>query len=368
MRNTLLFLTFALIFGALAALSVQTAHVGAMGAPTDNTTIPNVPAGDQSQDEIKPPVEYVLLGPTSQSENTPPNFIAGFVAALEQEEFRVTADENWYLDVDINTPGWIYIYEYFPVGGDFQGQWIAYKWQLLESGLWRLGPFTPTNNEPEGQHIYRIWFYSDGQWAAGDPDTPQNNLVYWTYSKGKLAEPAAEPVPPPSPIAPAEETSFPAKVYKFITQPVVLVLGACLLVVIVGLSLLTIYVRRRRSQDRVSSPGEAEPEELSAALPSVTAMAKIVLPNGIDIHLAGKGRVIGRGDLARALNLDDLGLISRRHFEVKLDDEQFYIEDLGSANGTHLNGKDISGQGPVSLDDDDIIEPAGAVHLKFHLL
>jgi hypothetical protein len=359
MRNALLLLTFALIFGVFSALSLPTAPVGALGAPTDNTTIPNVPAGDQSQDEIKPPVEYVLLGPTSQSKNTPPNFIAGFIAASEQEEFTVTANENWYLDVDINTPGWIYIYEYFPVGGDFQGQWIAYKWQLLESGLWRLGPFTPVDNEPEGQHIYRIWFYSDGQWAAGNQDNPQNNLVYWTYSKGK----PAEPVLPPSPIAPAQEASFPATVFGIITRPV---LGACLLVVILGLALLPIYLRRRKSQDRLSSPDESEPEELSAALPSA-ARAKIVLPNGIDIHLAGKGRVIGRGDLARALSLDDLGLISRRHFEIKLDDEQWYVEDLGSINGTHLNGKDISGQGPVSLDDGDIIEPAGAIHLKFHL-
>jgi hypothetical protein len=367
MRNALLLLTFTLIFGALAGLFVQTAHVGAMGAPTDNTTVPNVPAGDQSQDEIKPPVEYVLLGPTSQSENTPPNFIVGFIAASGQEQFTVTANENWYLDVDINTPGWIYIYEYFPAGGDFQGQWIAYKWQLLESGLWRLGPFAPGDNEPEGQHIYRIWFYSDGQWAAGDPNTRQNNLVYWTYSKGKPAEPAIEPVPPPSPIAPAKEATFPAKVYEFITRPVVLVLGASLLVVIVGLSLLTIYVRRRRGQDMVSSPGEAEPEELSAPLPS-PVRAKIVLPNGIDIQLSGNSKVIGRGDLARVLGLDELGLISRRHFEVKYDEEQFYVEDLCSANGTHLNGKDISGKGPVSLDDNDIIEPAGAVHLKFHLL
>jgi hypothetical protein len=360
MRKALLLLTFTLIFGVFSALSVQTAYVGALGAPTDNTTIPNVPAGDQSQVEIKPPVEYVLVGPTSQSENTTPNFIAGFVAASGQEEFTVTADENWYLDVDINMPGWIDIYEYFPAGGDFQGQWLAYKWQLLESGLWRLGPFTATNSEPEGQHIYRIGFYSDGQWAAGNPDTPQNNLVYWTYSKGK----PAEPVPPPSPIAPAKEASFPATVFGIITRPV---LGACLLVVILGLALLPIYIRRRRSQDSVSSPGKAETEELIAALPSA-ARAKIALPNGIDIQLSGKSRVIGRGDLARALCLDDLGLISRRHFEVKLDDEQFYIEDLGSSNGTHLNGKDISGQGPVSLDDGDIIEPAGAVHLKFHLL
>jgi hypothetical protein len=366
MRNTLLFLTFALIFGALSAPSVQTAHVGAMGAPTDNTTIPNVPACDQAQDEIKPPVEYALLGLTSQSENTTPNFIAGFIAASGQEEFRVTADENWYLDVDINTPGWLYIYEYFPAGQDSQGQWIAYKWQLLESGLWRLGPFTPTNNEPEGQHIYRIWFYSDGQWAAGDPNNPQANLVYWTYSKGK----PAEQISPPSPTAPVKEANFFDKAYEFITQPLVLALGISLLVILVGagLYLSRIYARRGRNQSTVSSPDEAEPEGLSAALPSAVPSAKIVLPNGIEILLAGKGRVIGRGDLARALSLDDLGLISRRHFEVKLDGEQFYVEDLGSSNGTHLNGKDISGQGPVSLDDDDIIEPAGAISLKFHLL
>jgi hypothetical protein len=358
MRKALLLLTFALIFGVFSALSVQTTSVGALGAPTDNTTVPNVPAGDQSQAEIIPPVEYVLLGPTSQSDNTTLNFIAGFVAAPGQAESTVTADETWYLDLDINMPGWIYIYEYFPAGGDFQGQWIAYKWQLLESGLWRLGPFTPRYNEPEGEHIYRIWFYSDGQWAVGDPDNPQNNLVYWTYSKGETAE-------PPSPIAPEAEAGFPGKVYELITRPVVL--GTCLLVIIVGLSLLTIYVWRRRSQDRVSSPGEATPAELSAALPSA-ARAKISLPNGIDIQLSGNSKVIGRGDLARALSLDDLGLISRRHFEIKPDGEQFYVKDLGSANGTRLNGEDISGKGPVSLDDGDIIEPAGAVPLKFHLL
>jgi hypothetical protein len=359
MRNALLLLAFALIFGVFSTLSLQTAYVGAMGAPTDNTTTPNVPAGDQSQDEIKPPVEYVLLGPTSQSENTTPNLIPGFITTSGRKESTVTADENWYLDLDINTPGWIYIYEYLPAGQALQGQWIAYKWQLPKSGLWRLGPFTPASNEPEGQHIYRIWFYSDGQWAAGSPETPQSNLVYWTYSKGKPAE-------TPSPVAPVPEAGIPAKVYEFFTRPAVL--GASLLVVIAGLALLVIYVWRRRSQDKISRTDEVAPAELSADQPSAITRAKIALPNGIDIHLAGNSKVIGRGDLARALSLDDLGLISRRHFEIKLDGDQFYIEDLGSANGTRLNGKNISGQGPVSLDDDDIIEPAGAVPLKFHLL
>jgi hypothetical protein len=355
MRKALLLLALALICSLFSMLSVRTAYVGALGAPTDNTTIPNVPAGDQSQVEIKPPVEYVLLGPTSQSDNTTPNFVAGFVAAPGQDTSTVTANETWYLDLDINMPGWIYIYEYFPASADVQGQWIAYKWQLLESGLWQLGPFAPANNEPVGQHIYRIWFYSDGQWAAEN----QNNLVYWTYSTGK----PFEPIPLPSPVAPAK-ASFPATVLGIITRPVV---GASLLVVILALVLLPFYIRRWKNRDGASSTASIETEEPSAALPAA-ARAKIALPNGIDIQLSGKGKVIGRGDLARALDLNDLGLISKRHFEVKLDDEQFYIEDLGSANGTRLNGKDISDKVPVNLDDGDIIEPAGSVQLKFHRL
>ena len=78
--------------------------------------------------------------------------------------------------------------------------------------------------------------------------------------------------------------------------------------------------------------------------------------------------VIGRGDLARSLGLDELGLISRRHFEVRYEEKQFYIEDLKSANGTRLNGEDISGKGLVSLNNDDVIEPAGAIRLKFCVL
>ena len=361
MKKALLLFTAALIFGALSLLMAQTAHVGATGAPTDNTTVPNVPADDQTENEIKPPVEYVLRGPTSQTETTPPNLTAGFITA-GNKVLTVSGDENWYLDLDINNPGWIYIYEYFPEGQALPGQWLAYKWQLQESGLWRLGPFTPADNEAEGQHIYRLWFYSDSQWAAGNPGTPQNNFIYWTYSKGQ----PAETVPPPSPVAPEKQPGFPARVYAYLTQPVVL--GVYLIIIVAGLSLLVIYIWRRKNQYKISQTDEASTAQLSAASASVAATAKIFLPNGIDIPFSGSSKVIGRGDLARALSLDDLGLISRRHFEVKSNGEQFYIEDLGSANGTHLNGQDISGQGPVGLADDDVIEPAGAIPLKFHTL
>jgi len=366
MKGNLLLLIFALIF-SLAAMLGQTA-VGAIGAPTDNVTMPETPAAEAAGNEVKPPVNHVLLGPSSQPEDTTPSFATDFSGASESDKYKVTADENWYLDVDINMPGWLYLYEYFWVGEDLGGRWITYKWQLLQSGIWRLGPFTAGDNEPEGQHIYRIWFYGDDQWAAENPDEPQNNLVYWTYYKGKPVEQPAEQIPP----NPPEEAGFSHKIYEFITQPVVLITGSLVLVIIVMLCLY-MYWRYWRHSRRVSnqdteSANQTDTQELSRAMPSGTASAKIALPNGMEIQIDGNGRVIGRGDFARALALDELGLISRRHFEIKTENEQFYIEDLGSANGTRLNGEDISGKGQVGLNNDDIIEPAGTIELKFLLL
>jgi hypothetical protein len=155
-------------------------------------------------------------------------------------------------------------------------------------------------------------------------------------------------------------------------QPVVLITGSLLLVIIVLLGLYLYWrywrhARRGSNQDRESAD-VTDVQELSEGMSSDTASAKIALPNGMEIQIDGNGRVIGRGDLARALALDELGLVSRRHFEVKTENEQFYIEDLDSANGTRLNGEEISGKGQVELNNDDVIEPAGAIQLKFLLL
>lgn len=364
MRGKLLFFAVTLVFCAFAALTGQTADVGAVGASTNNATIPNFPISDQSQDEIKPLVNCVLLGPTSQSKTTPPNVILDFIGTSKQDKFKITANETWYLEIDINAPGWLYIYEYFPVGNALPGKWIAYKWQVVQSGLWELGPFTPGNNEPEGQHIYRVWFYSDGHWAGEDSNASQNNLVYWTYSKG----PPAAQAPPQPLIAPVKGATFLDRLHSFITNPIALAIGILILIILVGFYISRRYIRWGRSEDTVSLPDDAEMEGQSTVVPSAVASAKLSLSNGMEIPLAGNSRVIGRGDLARSLGLDELGLISRQHFEVKTDGEQFYIEDLGSVNGTRLNGTDIGGKGPISLNDDDLIEPASAIRLKFYVL
>ncbi|MFC1846314.1 FHA domain-containing protein [Chloroflexota bacterium] len=272
-----------------------------------------------------------------------------------------------------NPPGWLYIYEYFPGGDALQGRWIAYKWELSHSGLWRLGPFTPESNEPEGEHIYNIWFYSDGQWAGEGPDGLQSSVVYWTYEKGQPVEPEPHPVLPPPPQAPPppQEPGFLDKLTGFIMQPIGigLVILVLALIGVPGFFLYRKYFRRVAIEDTDPLPDEAvSEEETSAELPATLAGARIALPNGVEIQLTGNRRIIGRGDLARALGLDDLGLISRRHFEIKSKDAQFYIQDLGSANGTVFNGTDIKGKGPIALSDDDVIEPAGIISLKFYVL
>ncbi len=343
-----------LTLGAVAALVFTTAPVGALGAPSDNTTVPGSPAKEQPQNEIKPPVEYVLLGQTSQSESEPPHLMARVITYSGGYEPIVFGSENWYLDLDINTPGWIYIYEQKP-GTQTPGHWLAYKWQLPESGLWRLGPFTSTDTETEGRRIYWLGFYGNDQWAAVNYST--SHTIYFTYSTTKPAEPPA--TPPPA----EEEPGFAVKLYEFFATP--LVLGVCLVALVIGLALVLIFVWRRRS--RLSSGGET-PAKSSDTVQLAPARAKIALPDGTTIRLPGDNRIIGRADLARVLGLDDLTLISRQHFQVKADDEHFYIEDLGSANGTLVNGQDIKGKGPVGLADGDLIKPAGAVSLQFHVL
>jgi hypothetical protein len=356
------------ILGLLALAACFTAGVAAMGAPTENYTITDLPGSSSGYPPIQPSVNFILEGPTSQTDNTSPAFIADFVSPSGNG--TVTGNESWYLDIDINSAGWLYIYEYYPPNNT-QGQWIAYKWQLPESGQWRLGPFSPSDNETEGQHIYRIWFYNDGQWATEEAGGPRDNLVYWTYVKS-----AAVSQVPSQPTSTAQEEASPTdQLYNFFTNSLIFLLGGLILGIVIAVFSYRIY-RRRRVQP-VVEPKLIEPdvEELVStpeipvtAAPQAAARAKLSMPNGMEIPLATVSKIIGRGELARALALDDLGLISRKHFVINLDGSQFSIEDNSSANGTLLNGIDIKGKGPVDLNDEDNIEPAGAIKLKFHLL
>jgi hypothetical protein len=333
-----------------------------MGAPTENFTIPD-PTGDTQHNEIKPPVFFEVRGPSAQLSGAPPLMTAELLRIPATGNNYISGDEQWYLDVDINAPGWMYIYEYYPPANE-DGRWIAYKWQLKEPGQWRLGPFRPGENEPEGQHIYRLRFFSNGQWEAGSGGAQKSSLVYWNYEKGTGDK--TQPSPIPVNVQPASTGD---QLVKFLTNPVTLLVAPSIIVVIV---LMGWFAGRSLRQRRYRQNAERQPlmellEQPSApSLPPVrgAAVAILELSNGLRIRLSSTSEIIGRAQVARSLGLDELGAISRQHFKITFEDEQLFIEDIGSANGTTVNGRDIRGAGPVVLQDGDVIEMAGKASLK----
>jgi hypothetical protein len=128
-------------------------------------------------------------------------------------------------------------------------------------------------------------------------------------------------------------------------------------VVIVGLATFFVY-RRLHAKRRMSMPPPPPP---APAIPK----ARLVTPGNIDIPVAAGTMSIGRGDLARAVALDDLKYISKQHFTIDFSDDQYYVEDMNSMNGTKLNGVEIKGKGKQAMKDDDQIAVADVVVLTF---
>jgi len=87
--------------------------------------------------------------------------------------------------------------------------------------------------------------------------------------------------------------------------------------------------------------------------------ARLVGTDGHPYMLPIGSMVIGRGDQAN-LRLADVG-ISRRHARLDFDGSQVVLTDLGSTNGTMVNGQRISA---VALNPGDIIQ-IGTTTLTF---
>jgi len=99
----------------------------------------------------------------------------------------------------------------------------------------------------------------------------------------------------------------------------------------------------------------------------------LVTPNGKRISLKLPETVIGRShprdpvtpdiDLF-ALGVEDARTASRRHCRIFMRENQFYIEDMGSMNGTFLNGTPLTPSTPYQLLEGDQIV-AGRVVFNF---
>lgn len=117
-----------------------------------------------------------------------------------------------------------------------------------------------------------------------------------------------------------------------------------------------------------TTPAEATlpTDTLPATTPVIeTASAKLAMPDGSDILLASNTRSFGRHDFEKSMPHDNVSYISRQHFNIWYENDQYYIEDRSSTNSTKVNGADIKGTGRHALADGDVIELAGKLSITF---
>lgn len=71
----------------------------------------------------------------------------------------------------------------------------------------------------------------------------------------------------------------------------------------------------------------------------------------------------GREDFKSFFPQSVLSHISRRHFKFIEEEGEICIEDIGSANGTLVNGEEIKGKGIFSIKDGDNIDLGGRLRV-----
>lgn len=122
-------------------------------------------------------------------------------------------------------------------------------------------------------------------------------------------------------------------------------------------------------------PVVAESEPLEAPVPVAPALFLVVLNSGRRIALErGDELLVGRKDNQRGIYPDvDLGLdggydagVSRRHAIIGAAGEGYTILDLGSANGTFLNGRRLQPEIPMPVRHGDELK-FGTLILRFEI-
>src|SRR5688500_15926882 len=78
------------------------------------------------------------------------------------------------------------------------------------------------------------------------------------------------------------------------------------------------------------------------------------------VELAPSETVYVRRGLECAIRTDD-GMVSRRHSQIRMEAGRYVVEDLGSANGTHLNNQRIQKQ---ALGHGDVVQ-CGSLIMRY---
>lgn len=112
----------------------------------------------------------------------------------------------------------------------------------------------------------------------------------------------------------------------------------------------------------VPAPSFSKPETLAPIVldpaPTVAPVAalggppRLVRSDGVEFALSPDGNTIGR-DFACTIAWADQSSVSRRHAEIALENGAWIVKDLGSTNGTFVNGAKAAG--PTRLNPGDTL-------------
>ncbi len=418
------------------------------------------------------------------------------------------ANEACYLVISFNSPGYFYLWEYYPYGAPSYGHWLCYRWDRPYAGVWRIGPFTASSFDPDGSYTWKMWFITVGNWST--------RTLSFNYTRGYnpygLPGPTQQPVYPPvinsfsanlpsvelgqtvtltwttsnassvsiSPgigtvgasgsttVTPSTTTSYsltatgrsgnpvsssasvtvlpripptisaaqiriqsghsttlswsaPAAVQVFISgagsfgaggttevkpedttvytltatymdgtaltafttvtveQPPYLLYGLIALLAIAAAVIVALLVRKtatapagHEAGTRAGTATAAAATLAAAESPSTTDViaapaAKLAMPDGSEVLLAGNARPFGRKDFEKFVPPDDVSFISRQHINIWYEDNKYYIEDRSSTNGTRVNGTEIKDAGRHVLENGDAIDLAGKLNITFKM-
>jgi pSer/pThr/pTyr-binding forkhead associated (FHA) protein len=122
------------------------------------------------------------------------------------------------------------------------------------------------------------------------------------------------------------------------------------LAVSAGVALFVLLVHDRR--------GAAPRPALEATIP---AGIELVIDDGATIATRRLGRRILVGRAASAdVRIDD-PRVSRLHARIEMRDDGVYVEDLGSRNGTYVNGEPVVSSRQLARDDEITIGTASII-------
>ncbi|MCC6021197.1 MAG: FHA domain-containing protein [Thermoproteaceae archaeon] len=118
--------------------------------------------------------------------------------------------------------------------------------------------------------------------------------------------------------------------------------------------------------ETVAQPVSLEPKPLPQVTGTETRRVRETsAPKYVLVDKSGRYRLwtdqyaeYGRQDF---LDLKAAECISRRHFALKYEGGVLYIADLGSKNGTKVNGVDIRDSGWIPLKPGDVVEVADVI-------